>query len=352
MTEWRQDGPAAAASICAKFPATAKARWRRWARTCAPRACAGATRSPRCRRALKIRKDHLEALEKDRLEDLPGKTYAIGFVRSYARHLGLDATQYVERFKQEISGRADDTVARARADPSGRRPPPAAGLAHHRRHRGAAAGLWRLASAVAGRRYQPGRAAAAGAQSAQGRAPKPACARGGAAAQTATPSPATDAVPPPTHRRAPASRPPPRRRPPPAPQTPATQTSADRCRRRPPRRRGAPAGVRGRPAAQVYGAQNRNPRVVLRARGDTRITVRGADGPVLLNRDLKAGDSYQVPNTPGVTMATSNAGAVEVDLDGNALGRAGAAQPGAGSVSLDPQSLADRFNTSLRTKNE
>ena len=43
-------------------------------------------------RALKIRKDHLEALEEDRLEDLPGKTYAIGFVRSYARHLGLDAT--------------------------------------------------------------------------------------------------------------------------------------------------------------------------------------------------------------------------------------------------------------------
>ena len=41
-------------------------------------------------RALKIRKDHLEALEEDRLEDLPGKTYAIGFVRSYARHLGLD----------------------------------------------------------------------------------------------------------------------------------------------------------------------------------------------------------------------------------------------------------------------
>src|ERR1700712_4248877 len=58
-------------------------------------------------RALKIRKDHLEALENDRLEDLPGKTYAIGFVRSYARHLGLDSAQYVERYKQDISGRAE-----------------------------------------------------------------------------------------------------------------------------------------------------------------------------------------------------------------------------------------------------
>src|SRR5215471_1719904 len=61
-------------------------------------------------RALKIRKDHLEALEADRLEDLPGKTYAIGFVRSYARYLGLDAAQYVERFKREISGHADEQV--------------------------------------------------------------------------------------------------------------------------------------------------------------------------------------------------------------------------------------------------
>ncbi len=30
-------------------------------------------------RALKIRKDHLEAVEEGRLEQLPGKTYAIGF---------------------------------------------------------------------------------------------------------------------------------------------------------------------------------------------------------------------------------------------------------------------------------
>src|SRR3954465_6574618 len=59
-------------------------------------------------RALKIRKDHLEALEEDRLEDLPGKTYAIGFVRSYARHLGLDTDQYVERFKHEIAGRSEE----------------------------------------------------------------------------------------------------------------------------------------------------------------------------------------------------------------------------------------------------
>ena len=36
-------------------------------------------------KSLKIRKDHLEALEEDRIDNLPGKTYAIGFDSSYLR---------------------------------------------------------------------------------------------------------------------------------------------------------------------------------------------------------------------------------------------------------------------------
>src|SRR6202012_3402157 len=46
-------------------------------------------------RSLKIRKDHLEALEEDRFEALPGRTYAVGFIRAYADYLGLDAVQCV-----------------------------------------------------------------------------------------------------------------------------------------------------------------------------------------------------------------------------------------------------------------
>src|SRR6185503_20724160 len=79
-------------------------------------------------------------------------------------------------------------------------------------------------------------------------------------------------------------------------------------------------------AGQVYGTVNRNARVVLRAYGDTRLTVKGPDGQVLLNRDLKAGDIYMVPNMTGVTMATNDAGAIAVDLDGSSLGRAGQPQ--------------------------
>src|SRR5574338_1386422 len=48
---------------------------------------------------LRIRESHIGAIEDGRFRDLPGSTYATGFVRSYARYLDLDETAVVERFK-------------------------------------------------------------------------------------------------------------------------------------------------------------------------------------------------------------------------------------------------------------
>ncbi|MGC6472827.1 MAG: helix-turn-helix domain-containing protein [Parvibaculales bacterium] len=52
---------------------------------------------------LRIRREHLEAIETDNLEALPAEAYAIGFIRTYARHLELDETQLVALFKQQSS---------------------------------------------------------------------------------------------------------------------------------------------------------------------------------------------------------------------------------------------------------
>ncbi len=55
---------------------------------------------------LRIRYPYLEAIEDGRFEDLPGQAYAVGFVRAYADHLGLDSEEVVRRFKDEAaSGR-------------------------------------------------------------------------------------------------------------------------------------------------------------------------------------------------------------------------------------------------------
>ncbi len=53
---------------------------------------------------LRIRRVYLQAIEEGRYAELPGTTYAVGFVRSYAEYLDLDSEFLVERFRSEIAG--------------------------------------------------------------------------------------------------------------------------------------------------------------------------------------------------------------------------------------------------------
>ena len=48
---------------------------------------------------LKIREDHLQALENNDFDRLPGHVYAIGFIRTYATHLGVNAGELISLFK-------------------------------------------------------------------------------------------------------------------------------------------------------------------------------------------------------------------------------------------------------------
>lgn len=49
--------------------------------------------------ATKIRLKYLDALEREEFTQLPGRVYAIGFLRNYARYLGLDWQELVEELK-------------------------------------------------------------------------------------------------------------------------------------------------------------------------------------------------------------------------------------------------------------
>jgi cytoskeletal protein RodZ len=53
---------------------------------------------------LRIRRDHLLAIEGGRYDTLPGPVYVVGFLRSYANYLGLDADDIITRFKAESMG--------------------------------------------------------------------------------------------------------------------------------------------------------------------------------------------------------------------------------------------------------
>lgn len=80
-------------------------------------------------------------------------------------------------------------------------------------------------------------------------------------------------------------------------------------------------------------------RIVLRARQDSWVQIQSADGVTVMARTLKPGDTYDVPDRPGLRLTTGNAGALDVIVDGQtvpSLGQIGAVRR---NVALDPSRL-------------
>jgi cytoskeleton protein RodZ len=295
-------------------------------------------------RALKIRKDHLEALEEDRFEALPGKAYAVGFVRSYADYLGLDPLQCVERFKGEIAGRTEvqPTVGPPPDAESARLPQGwlvigvvVFGLIIY--------GAVHLAHTADNYLRQPVAAVPAHL------APPPpsnitAVAPPKAAAPARGPSIGTAAQPGAT---ASAAQTPSAAAPPDA--SGGSQSDAGTGQETPDAASGATnpqvaAVPETLPQGHVYGAKNADPRVVLRAHSPARVLIQGSDGTVFLNKMLQPGDIYNVPNRVGLTLTTPNGSAIAVELDGQLMGYAGEGSQMTDALSLDPQAIVDRYN--------
>jgi cytoskeleton protein RodZ len=57
-------------------------------------------------------------------------------------------------------------------------------------------------------------------------------------------------------------------------------------------------------------------RIVLRASADAWVQVRDRAGPVLLNRILHPGESWEVPIRPNLLLTTGNAGGTDLLVDG------------------------------------
>jgi len=55
--------------------------------------------------ALKIKAKHVEAIEFDDHDELPGRVYAIGFIRTYSEYMGFDPDEMVALFKMTSIGR-------------------------------------------------------------------------------------------------------------------------------------------------------------------------------------------------------------------------------------------------------
>lgn len=81
-------------------------------------------------------------------------------------------------------------------------------------------------------------------------------------------------------------------------------------------------------------------RVVVRATGESWVQVRSAEGTTLFTRVLRSGDVYRVPDRPGLTLATGNAGALEIVVDGKPAPSLGTFGEVVRNIALDPDRLA------------
>ena len=277
-------------------------------------------------RVLKIRKDHLDALEESNFDALPGRAYTIGFVRSYAEYLGLDGKAFVARLKTETAGRGE--VAKEGpvpiSAPRDRKWPQGTVIFAVILILAVIYGIYYLVVAVNRLASQPvppvppQLAAQAGLIAPLPAPAAPATQVAGDVTQNAPPS---DAVVPS------------------APDTPPAP-SVD----------GAPANPAVQPVnavpanapsleGHVYGALNKS-RITLRAHKPTRVTVLGPDSRLYLDRLLQPGDSYLVPDATGLTLSASDGGAVEMIVDGSSVGYAGGEGSASAALSLNPQDLA------------
>jgi cytoskeletal protein RodZ len=226
--------------------------------------------------ATRIKRAYLEALEEMRLEDLPSRPFTIGYVRAYARVLGLDPDTAVARFKDD----APSDIEPLRAP---------VGVRKHSDVRlsllfggGAlvitAVLVWNVAQHAMKDESPPPPVVAPEAP-----APSATAAPTTVSVSAAQPAPVESTLPPPY-------------------QTPGLNPSS------------APADAASAAAAdpqdpptfiahgQIYGATAQASQVLLQARKSVSLVVRRPDGSVFFAQELKAGEAYRPPMTGNLSI--------------------------------------------------
>ena len=352
---------------------------------------------------LRIRFPYLKALEDGLIDDLPGPTYAVGFVRTYADHLGLNSDALVTRFKEEVKDLHNRTDLHFPAPlPEGKIPSGAvllvavllAGLVY---------GAWiyfsskdqqvaeivpqlpsQISEIIKGKPSDdaseaPPAPVTSSASDAAPSAPETPAAPAPSevakkpaevakkpaedstpnsdAAPSAEPTstPPVAAVTPEAAPAAPATDPadqsPPDAAPPAPPSsdesaTPAAPIGAEPGQQiaalpTPPSEDTETADTADTlSSGKIYGNENADARIVVQALSDSWVEIRDSESAeLLLTRVLFKGDTYQVPNRSGLTLLTGNAGGLRITVDGTPVPTLG--PPGAvrRDVALEPEPL-------------
>lgn len=293
-----------------------------------------------------LRESYIQAIEAGDFTELPGVVYAVGFLRSYARYLRLDADGLIQRFKEEVS-EIPPPADLPFFEPSTESRVPRGGLV--------AFAILLAVLAYAGWYYLSTRdmtmadlvpavpehfaGLLSGPERAAPPAPSPSDVNGleppgpGDSADSASnDEAAVDGAPP-------------------APDQLSDQSTAGSASSTAPE---ATRALQGQPgegtpasdgaassgaAPQAMGEDYVESRITLRATGDSWVQVRAADDTLLMTRIMRAGDTYRVPNQTGLKLMTGNAGELEILVDGNVVPAIGPTGSVKRNVLLDPLRL-------------
>lgn len=103
---------------------------------------------------------------------------------------------------------------------------------------------------------------------------------------------------------------------------------------------GAPAVSGEVSEGRTYGTVNRGARIVLSATDpDTWVQVMDSQQNALLTQMLRPGDRYLVPDRPGLSLQTNNAGGLDIRVDGQSVPTIGGRGEIRREVRLDPELL-------------
>jgi cytoskeleton protein RodZ len=335
---------------------------------------------------LRIKPAYLAALEQGHTHDLPGPTYAIGFVRAYADFLGLEAEAVIARFKAEAAG------VTARPDlalpvPLGERSLPGGALVLVALIMALCGyGIWYYLSTE--ERNRPERVAAVPASLQKTPVPvvlpsAPAALPGGADSNAQAPtqpslygaaasSPAASAPALPAAGSLPSPQPFPAQGAAPqaasdanlapgalittmprnaAPNSPPSAAPAPQDAQHAAPPTATPSPPTAQQTAKVTASTPASPpssaaapatggKITIKAVADCWIQVRAADQSIVFSRVLKSGETYTVPQRSGLSLRTGNAGALEIAVDGKSVPSIGGIGSLRRDVVLEPTELA------------
>ncbi len=241
-----------------------------------------------CEAALRIKAPHLMALEEARLDLLPGRVYAIGFIRAYAEFLGLDGDKIVHLFKHQTAGNG------ARPELSFPVPASESKLPNLYILCGSFAGLVLILAITLFLNREP---------------PVQDIPEAPVVMAATEPERAIVVYGPPL--------------PSPAQMAAAVQPAA------------GSAVMAAEPMPKMPQS-----RIVIHVTDNAWVEIRNADGDAILSRVLKEGDSYLVPDEEGLIMDTGNIGALAFTIDGQQIAALGAPGDVRRGIALDPDTLA------------